>query len=291
VQRVKYWLLAFRPKTLTAAVVPIVVTTALVHALQFSVLWWASSLALLASVFIQIGTNLVNDAADFKKGADKENRIGPKRVTQSGIFSGRAVMIMGGLFFLSAVLCGIPLVILGGWPILWIGIFSVLCGYAYTTGPFPLAYRGLGDIFVILFFGLVAVCGLFYLHTHQWRLEALVLGLQVGFHCAVLIAVNNLRDVEGDKLVHKKTLPVRFGQTFARYEIAFLSFVPFLLSIYWVLVGFPWTCLSLLALPLAVKLVRQVFATEPSPLYNKFLGQAAGLHVLFGLLTAVGFLL
>ena len=261
-------------------------------ALQLPIHWWISILALAASLFIQIGTNLVNDAVDFKKGADNSDRIGPQRVTQAGVFSSRAVMGMGSAFFLAAVLCGIPLVNHGGWPILGIGVAAVICGYAYTAGPFPLAYRGLGDFFVILFFGVIATSGLFYLHTHQWRIEALVLGLQVGFHCTVLIAVNNLRDVEGDRLVNKKTLPVRFGKQFARNEIAILSFVPFLLLIYWVQVGFGWSLLlALLPVPLAFKLVKKVFSTEPSPIYNSFLAQAAGLHVLFGVLLSIGLLL
>jgi len=288
----RYWIMAFRPKTLTAALVPIIAASALVKALQLPLHLWISGLALAASLCIQIGTNLVNDAVDFKKGADKEDRIGPQRVTQSGIFSSKTVMVVGSLFFILAVLCGVPLVIEGGWPIVAIGLFSVLCGYAYTAGPFPLAYRGLGDIFVILFFGIIAVMGLVYLQTQQWRIEAFVLGLQVGFHCTVLIAINNLRDINGDKLVNKHTLAVRFGKTFARYEIALLCFVPFLFLSYWIQVGFgAFILLALLPLPLAINLVMKVFKTEPSPVFNSYLGQAAGLHILFGILLSVGLLI
>ncbi len=288
----KYWLMAFRPKTLTAALVPVIAATALIKALQFPIQWWISGLALAASLFIQIGTNLVNDAVDFKKGADNADRIGPKRVTQAGVFSSGSVLGLAALFFLLAVICGIPLVIQGGWPIFWIGIISVLCGYAYTAGPFPLAYKGMGDFFVILFFGVIAVSGLVYLQIHEWRIEAFVLGLQVGFHCTVLIAVNNLRDVEGDLLVNKRTLPVRFGKRFARNEIAVLSFVPFLFLTYWLQLGFGWfLLLPLLSLPLAIRLVKKVFVTEPSVVYNSFLAQAAGLHVSFGVLLSLGLVL
>jgi 1,4-dihydroxy-2-naphthoate polyprenyltransferase len=291
-QRVRYWVMAFRPKTLTAAIVPIFSATALVFALKFPIDWTVSFLALLASICIQIGTNLVNDAVDFKKGADTEKRLGPQRVTQSGLFSGRTVMMVAGFFFFLAVLCGAPLVLRGGWPILLIGIFSVLFGYGYTAGPFPLAYRGLGDFFVVMFFGLIAVTGLFYLHTFQWRSEPFILGLQVGFHCAVLIAVNNLRDIEGDRLVNKKTLPVRFGKSFARYEIAVLCFLPFVLQLYWWQLGFLWAAIAALAsIPLAIIIVRSIFLTEPSPIYNQFLGKAAGLHLLFAGLLSLGFLL
>jgi 1,4-dihydroxy-2-naphthoate octaprenyltransferase len=285
-------ILAFRPKTLTAAVVPIVAGTCLLKALSLPILWWISGLALAASLFIQIGTNLVNDASDFKKGADTEGRIGPQRITQAGVLSYRQVMTLATLCFAIAVLCGIPLVMAGGLPIILIGIASVLCGYAYTAGPFPLAYKGLGDVFVILFFGIIAVMGLVFLQTQQWRPEALVLGLQVGLHCTVLIAINNLRDIEGDRVVGKRTLPVRFGKTFARAEIALLCTLPFLLLPYWWSIGLsPYCALSLLALPLAVTLIKSVFQTEPSPVYNKFLGKAAGLHLIFAVLLSIGFIL
>ncbi|MNT18328.1 1,4-dihydroxy-2-naphthoate octaprenyltransferase [compost metagenome] len=173
-----------------------------------------------------------------------------------------------------------------------IGIASVAMGYSYTAGPFPLAYLGLGDLFVILFFGLIAVLGMVFLHGGTWPQEAWILGLQIGFHATVLIAINNLRDVHGDKLVNKKTLAVRMGVPFARFEIAFFAFAPFVLNLYWLLHGFTWAAfLPLLALPLAIKIAKNVFSTEPSPAYNKFLGQSAGLHLVFGLLLALGFLI
>lgn len=282
--------MAARPKTLTAAISPIVVATAMASALQQSMIWWVTALALLASLFIQIGTNLVNDAVDFKKGADTEKRIGPQRVTQSGVFTSQQVMKMAAIVFGLAVVCGIPLVVLGGFPILIVGIISVLMGYAYTAGPFPLAYKGLGDIFVILFFGLIAVGGVYFLHTGEISTPVLVAGLQIGFHCTVMIAINNLRDVDGDKLVGKRTLPVRFGKTFARWEIAFLCGAPFLLGLYWAHIGFVWAfILPWLTLPLAIFVTKFIFETEPSPAYNRCLGKAAGLHLLFGILLTIGF--
>lgn len=180
----------------------------------------------------------------------------------------------------------------GGWVIVGIGLVSVLMGYAYTAGPFPLAYLGLGDLFVILFFGLLAVSGIVFLNTGEWYSEAMILGLQIGFHATVLIAINNLRDHKGDALVNKKTMAVRFGEKFSRYEIAFLAFAPFALNIYWWFEGFKIPAIvSLFALPLAIKVTRNVFKTEPGPIYNKFLGQAAGLHLVFGILIAIGFYL
>lgn len=285
--RFKSVLLAFRPKTLTAALVPCVAATALAQGYGGARLD-IFIFALLAAFFIQIGTNLVNDAVDFRKGADTEKRIGPQRITQAGILTHSQVLQLGTLFFGLAIVCGIPLVLQGGWIIVVIGLVSVLMGYAYTAGPFPLAYLGLGDLFVILFFGLVAVMGLFYLHTDMWTPDAVILGLQIGFHATVLIAINNLRDMDGDRLVHKKTLAVRFGLRFARFEIAFLVLAPFLLSFYW-LWTFPMAAyLPAVTLPLAFKVIKNIFKNKPSAVYNKFLGQSAGLHLLFGLLTALG---
>lgn len=289
--QIKSVLLAFRPKTLTAALVPCVAGTALVKAIGLSWDGWILFYALMASFLIQIGTNLVNDAVDFKKGADTEKRIGPQRITQAGILTATQVMALGSLCFALAVMCGVPLVLKGGWVIVAIGLISVLMGYSYTAGPFPLAYLGLGDLFVVLFFGLLAVAGVVFLNTGEWLTEAFVLGLQIGLHATVLIAINNLRDHKGDALVNKKTLAVRFGVKFSRWEIATLCFLPFVLNIYWWVEGYKIPALvSLLALPLAVKVTKNVFTTEPSPAYNKFLGQAAGLHMVFGLLLTIGFI-
>lgn len=288
--QMKSIILAFRPKTLTAALVPCVAGTALVKAIGLSWDGWVLFYALAASFLIQIGTNLVNDAVDFKKGADTEKRIGPQRITQAGILTANQVMALGSLCFLLAVLCGVPLVLKGGWVIVAIGIASVLMGYSYTAGPFPLAYLGLGDLFVILFFGLLAVTGVVFLNTGEWLQEAFILGLQIGLHATVLIAINNLRDHSGDALVSKKTLAVRFGVKFSRWEIATLCFAPFVLNLYWWFEGYKIPAMiSMLALPLAVKITKNIFATEPSSVYNKFLGQAAGLHLVFGLLLALGF--
>ncbi len=288
----KAWVMASRPKTLVAAVIPIVVGTCLAKMETGQFLWWVSLLTLLASIFIQIGTNFVNDAVDFQKGADTEKRIGPQRVTQAGIFTAKQVLLMGSVFFFLAVLCGIPLVLQGGMGILGIGIASVAMGYAYTAGPFPLAYKGLGDLFVILFFGLIAVGGVYYLHTGSWSTGAIVAGLQVGLHCTVLIAINNLRDVDGDRLVGKRTLPVRFGKRFARWEIAFLCFSPFVLGLFWMSQGhYGSFLLPFLSLPMAMWISKLVFETEPSPVYNKFLAKGAALHLLFGVLLSAGFFL
>jgi len=285
-------ILAFRPKTLTAAVVPCLVGTALAFNQNHSYSVGLLLCALFASVFIQIGTNLVNDAADFKKGADTEKRIGPRRITQAGVLTHKQVMLLGGASFLIAVLLGIPLILQGGISIVVIGIVSILMGYAYTTGPFPLAYRGWGDFFVVVFFGLVAVMGMHYLQTSQWTVASFVLGLQIGLLATVMIAVNNLRDIEGDRLVNKKTLAVRLGKTGARFEIAILCWLPYLVGSYWFVAG-PERAflLPLLSIPLAMKVTKNIFENEPGSFYNKILAQGAALHLVFGLLIGLGFIL
>jgi 1,4-dihydroxy-2-naphthoate octaprenyltransferase len=285
------WLMAFRPKTLTAAVVPVAVATALTHHDGFKIHWWVTWCALASALLIQIATNLLNDAIDFHKGADTAERIGPQRVTQSGLLSSRMVMTSGLICLLAAAALGVPLLIHGGMPILWIGLASLFLGYAYTGGPFPLAYKGLGDVFVILFFGVIAVGGVYFLQTRTWNIGAAMAGLQIGLLATVLLAVNNLRDVDGDRKVNKKTLAVRLGVQVARYEIALCAIVPFVLGLYWLSRGDLRAALwPILMLPVVVKLLRAVFTTAPSPLYNRFLGLSALVHLGFGLLFCLGLL-
>jgi 1,4-dihydroxy-2-naphthoate octaprenyltransferase len=285
----KNWWLAFRPKTLTAGIVPVLVATALVRAEGYTIIWWITVCALLSSIFIQIGTNFVNDAIDFKKGADDEKRIGPQRVTQSGLLTGRQVMRGGLLCFAIAMAFGVPLVIVGGPPILAIGLCSLFCGYCYTGGPYPLAYKGLGDLFVILFYGFVAVLGTFYLHTKLVTWSGCLAGAQIGLLATALIAINNLRDSPLDVIVNKKTLAVRLGEGGARAEIASCLFLPFALSLLWILQDHFWAALvPMFILPLAKRIVRGVYANPPSPIYNKFLGQSAAVHLIFGLLLCAG---
>lgn len=287
---IKAWFLALRPKTLTAAIVPVVVATGLVHGQGFPVIWWISVCAMVSAMFIQIGTNFVNDAIDFKKGADTETRTGPQRVTQGGLLTSKQVMRGAGFCFLIAFVLGIPLVIKGGTPIIFVGLISIALAYGYTGGPFPLAYKGLGDLFVIVFFGLIAVMTTFYLHTGFVDMRALVAGFQVGFLATVLIAINNLRDQPQDKLVGKKTLAVRFGITFARIEIAFMAIAPFLLGMYWFNQG--WisaAVLPILAFAFAHRVIRGVCTSEPGPIFNRYLAMAAALQMVFGVMLAVGF--
>lgn len=295
--KTKALFLTARPKTLAAALVPILVATALYYALQVrrmgeqpaTVAYWISFLAALSATFIQIGTNFINDALDFYKGADSHTRLGDARASQSGWFSPKQVMGVGFLSLALALVCGIPLVVAGGWPIFWVGVISLVMAYGYTGGPWPLAYVGLGDLFVILFFGLIAVGGVFYLHARELPLAAVIAGLQVGLLATVLIAINNLRDLEEDKKVGKKTLAVRLGPKLGRVEVFFLVVCAYGLGVFWAYTLSPWAFwLPLLALPLAINLIRTLFNSGASRAYNKLLAKAALLHMAFGALLSVG---
>ena len=285
-------LLAIRPKTLTASLTPVAMAAALLSAQGVKVSPWLILLAGLSALLIQIGTNLANDALDFRKGADTAARLGPTRVTQAGWLRDSQVLLLAHLAFALAVLAGIPLIIEGGWVIALIGAASIACGYWYTAGPYPIAYVGLGDLFVLLFFGLFAVGGVTYLHTGGIDGQALLAGLQVGALSAVLLAVNNLRDVEEDRRAGKRTLPVRLGIGFGRLEVMALVTLTFGLQLLW------WNSyqstamlLPFAALPIAVHLVGEVYRHEPSAYYNRLLAEAALLHLWFGVTLAVALLL
>lgn len=285
------WILAARPRTLGAGAVPVLAGAALALAAgAFDPL--ASALALGCAVFIQIATNYFNDAIDHAKGADTVERLGPVRATSAGLLSARAMMVGGAVCLALAAVLAVPLVVQGGWPILVLGVVSLFLAYSYTGGPLPLAYLGLGEIFVILFFGLAAVTGTFYLNTLEWSAAPVLAGWQIGLHSSVLLAVNNLRDLETDRAADKRTLAARFGLSFARRENAFLVLAPFVAGVLWLPLGYVWAFLLPLAtLPLAWWLARACLEALPSRQTNQLLARAAALHASFGLLLAVSFLL
>ncbi len=270
------WILAARPKTLSASIVPVIVGTALardIHRIVFLC-------ALFGAVFIQIGTNLVNDALDFKRGADTAERLGPLRVTQGGLLSATAVLRGAYICFFLAALCGIPLIIRAGWPLLVIGVASIVAAYAYTGGPYPLAYHGLGELFVFIFFGVIAVGGSYYVQRLEIDRRAIIAGVAVGCLAVALLAINNLRDVANDRASNKKTLVVRFGGTFGHLEIAACVLIPF------VAIAFI-TSIPLLALPLALILLRCVHRAKGAEL-NRCLAMAGALQWAFGILFVIG---
>ncbi|MGH9421132.1 MAG: 1,4-dihydroxy-2-naphthoate polyprenyltransferase, partial [Thermoanaerobaculia bacterium] len=282
------WLLAARPKTLAAAVVPVLVGTALARSAPAPTHWMPFTFALLGAVFIQIGTNYVNDALDFKKGSDTHTRLGPLRVTQAGLLDADHVLRGAYVCFVLAALCGIPLILRGGWPIATIGIASIVAAYAYTGGPFPLAYHGLGEVFVMIFFGLVAVCGSFYLQRLALDSAAWIGGFAVGSLAVVILAINNLRDIDNDRASNKRTLAARFGPRFAFAEIIVFALAPFVCVLAIARLRNAWALtIPMLALLLAIALLVRVARSKGTEL-NRCLALAGALEWTFGILYVAG---
>ena len=288
VPSLRTWLMAARPKTLTAAVVPVLVGTGLALGQGMAALWPALA-ALGGAVMIQIGTNLTNDYYDFRKGADTHERVGPTRVTQSGLIAPSTVLAAGAACFAAAVVVGAYLVTRGGWPFVAIGLASVLAGWAYTGGPYPLGYHGLGDLFVLVFFGLVAVPGTLYAQALQLVPAVWPAALAVGATGTMILVVNNLRDAETDARAGKRTLVVRLGRGFGRAEYLVLLLVALAMPILLFLLGWArWpVLLALLAAPLAWPPLSTVLRDTGAPL-NRALGTTARFQAAYGLLLALG---
>lgn len=285
----KAWFLAARPRTLPVSLPPIIVGTALAANQVTHLNWLLVICTLLCSLGIQIGTNLVNDALDFRKGADAVGRLGPKRMTQEGLLSFNQVLTASYYCFGFAFVCGIPLMFAGGWPLLFILLASIACGYLYTGGPFPLAYIGGSDFFVLLFFGWVSTGAVYYVQTGTFDFACFLAATQIGLLACVPHAINNLRDHVSDARVNKKTLAVRFGIRFARQEITLLSLIPFVLGLLWILEGNFWmVILPFGVLPSIIRNLQAIWQTEPSPKYNEFLAKSAICQLMFGCLLALG---
>ncbi len=292
------WVDALRPKTLWAAVAPIVMASAMcyeagnLHVLSLVII-------LLAALLIQIGTNLANDYFDFRKGTDTEDRIGPTRVTQAGLVKPESVRTAFILVFSLAIILGGYLLVRGGWPILVIGITSVLLGFLYTGGPWPLAYIGLGDVFAFLYFGPVAVAGTWFVQALNWNPATILVGCAAGFFSAALLTVNNFRDIVSDKQGGKKTLAVRFGPRFARAEfivcLGGAVVIPFLLVAFF---GASWLVLMavvpvVILFPSFFKLMRQepVATREFGDKMNNLLAQVGRLEMMYALLFSIGWII
>ncbi|GIV62252.1 MAG: 1,4-dihydroxy-2-naphthoate octaprenyltransferase [Rhodothermaceae bacterium] len=288
----RIWWTAARPKTLWAAVAPVLVGVAMAAA-DGALHVPAAFCALLGAILIQVGTNLYNDYADFEKGADTSERKGPLRVTQAGWVTLRTMRRATVIVFGLAVLAGAYLIWRGGWPVLLIGVSSILFGVLYTAGRYALAYLGLADLFVLIFFGPVAVAGTYYVQALALRPEVVVAGLAPGLLSVAILLVNNIRDVEEDRKAGKRTLPVRFGRSFGvglyAVCVGVAPLVP--VGLYLWMGGHPWApvtvALEALALPMAVRLHR---TREPAAL-NALLGETARLLLLYSLVFSVGWLL
>ncbi len=285
------WIHAARPKTLAAAVAPVVTGTVLGSKVG-GVFRPDLALATLGScIALQIATNWFNDALDFLQGGDTAARLGPHRITASALVSPRTV-IQAALAMLGiAMVLAIPLIATRGWPIVAIGIPSLYFCFGYTGGPLPLAYRGLGELFVILFFGLIAVAGSAFVQCGQWLPEALASGFQIGCLSTVLIALNNLRDMGEDRATGKRTLAVRFGARFARMEITGLILLTHVAGAYWLLRGKPSAfTLPLLTLGIGLPLIQWMWKSPPGPIYNRLLALGGVQVMAFAVLFCIGLL-
>jgi len=287
----RIWLMAARVRTLPASIAPVLVGTSL--AVQVGVFRpGAFVAALLGSILIQVGTNLANDYSDARRGADAEDRVGPVRVTAGGLVPPRQVLIATYVTFGLAVLCGLYLVFVAGIELLIVGIASIAAGVLYTGGPKPYGYEGLGEVFVFLFFGVVAVAGSAFAQLESWPWEAFVLAVPVGLLAAAILVVNNVRDMDSDRRAGKRTLAVRLGRERGRLIYALMVYGAYVVAPLPWLAGSlsPWLLLPWLTLPLAVRLVRTVREHADGPTLNEVLAQTGMLQLAFCLLLSAGVL-
>jgi 1,4-dihydroxy-2-naphthoate octaprenyltransferase len=285
------WLLAIRPKTLPAAVAPVVLGWGIATTTG-SFRWGAGLAALFGSVMIQIGTNLVNDVVDFSKGADTKERTGPTRVTQTGLLTSRQVWTGVLATFGLAGLAGLYLTLRSGWPVAVLGVAAVLAGTAYTAGPFPLAYIGLGDLFVFIFFGLGAVCGTVFVTSGSLPESAWWAGAAAGALIVNILVVNNIRDIDTDRAAGRKNIPVMFGRGTAEWEFAMMLVLAFAVPPILICKGFasPWVMLSYLSLPQGARLWSALRSGLKGPPLNPILGQTAQMALRYCVLFAAGLL-
>jgi 1,4-dihydroxy-2-naphthoate polyprenyltransferase len=288
----RIWLMAARVRTLPASVAPVLVGTALAgylhvfHPLRFVA-------ALVGAIFIQVGTNLSNDYSDARRGADSEDRLGPVRVTAGGLVPPRRVLVATYVSFGVAVLAGAYLVVVAGWQLLLVGAASILAGVLYTGGPRPYGYEGLGEVFVFLFFGIVAVAGSFFVQVKHLDWEAFALAVPVGLVAAAILVVNNIRDIDTDRRAGKRTLAVRLGRTQARSMYAAIVYLAYVLTpVTWVFGPLrAWVLLPWLTLPSASALVRTVRNRTDGTSLNRALARNGLLQLVFCVLLSAGLLL
>jgi 1,4-dihydroxy-2-naphthoate octaprenyltransferase len=286
------WLIAARPKTLWAGVVPVFIGGAIAFDAG-SRHWLSFVCALAGSVLIQIGTNYANDYLDFVKQTDSSERIGPLRVTQAGLVTPSQIRTATMIVFGMSVMIGLYLVIRAGWPVIAIGLTSIAFGVLYTGGPRPLGYLGLGDLLVLIFYGPVAVAGTHYVMTLSFSSEAVLLGLSPGLFSVAILVVNNLRDIESDRKSGKRTLAVRLGPTFAKAEYVSVIIVAALQPAVVVFMTgrHPYSAASALVLIPAAIPTFAVLTSRSGESLNTALADTGRLLALFGLLFCVGWLL
>jgi len=291
VTTLNHWLLAIRPRTLPAALSPVLVGTALAYNHENFMLLPACA-ALIGALLLQIGSNLANDYFDFLKGADTPERRGPQRAAASGLISLHDLQIGMCIVFGAALLIGFYLLAVGGWPIVAIGISSILAAIAYTGGPFPFGYHGLGELFVFIFFGLVAVCGTYYVQTLTLTGMAILVAIPVGLLITAILVVNNLRDIETDEQASKRTLAVMIGPGATRVEYLLLVALAYIVALLvaWYSKAY-WLLLPYLTIPLGIRLIRTIYQATDGPTFNNALASTAQLALFYSLLLTIGLLI
>lgn len=288
----KAWLLATRPKTLPAAMMPVFIGAAVAsHAGKFHA--GAALAALICALLIQVGTNFSNDLLDFTAGTDTAERLGPARAVASQWLSEQEMLVGTIVVFGLTVPLGLYLIWLAGWPVLAIGLLSIAAGIAYTGGPYPLAYNGLGDLFVLIFFGGVATIGTYYVQAQEVSLLAVLAAIPAGALITNILVVNNYRDIESDREAGKLTLAVIIGEAGSRLEYLFFNGVSYLVPlIFFLFFDFSlWVLLPLLSVPLALKNMRMLYSGMSGKPLNKLLASTARLCLIYGLLFSAGIIL
>lgn len=286
------WMLATRPRTLPAAVAPVLVGTAMAIADKNFVLLPAAA-ALMVALLLQIGVNLANDYFDYVKGIDTRDRLGPPRVTQSGLIPAKQVKAGIMVSIILSVIPGLYLASVGGWPVILIGFFSFGAALAYSGGPFPLASHGLGDLFVFIFFGLVAVCGTYYVQALHLTPLVWLMGAIQGLLITAILVVNNLRDIQTDRRSGKRTLAVMIGERGSRIEYLLLLSTAYAIPFILWLRGrsSAWVILPVFSLPLAISLTRLIWKSAGGPVLNQALASTAKLALIYSLLLSIGLIL
>lgn len=285
------WFLAARPKTLPASIAPILVGSAVaIHEGGFHLV--TAMMALLTALLLQISANFANDALDFKRGADTAERTGPTRIVASGYVSPEAVLRATALTLVLATLSGLYLVWRGGWPFLALGVFALICAVAYTGGPWPLAYLGLGEVFVFIFFGPIAVTGTAYLQTMDFTALSLAASIPTGAMAICILIVNNVRDLEQDRRAHKHTVAVRIGDRASRREYVLIQQLTLILPFVFWSIGWlnAWALLTVLSWPLCWQLWRQIGDWQGAKL-NATLGATGRASLIFSGLFSIALIL
>lgn len=285
--------MASRPKTLGAAVAPVMVATAMAWKAS-GIAWWAMLSCLVGSLLLQLGTNFANDYFDFVQGADTHSRLGPTRVTQAGLIAPKTVRNAFILMFALVAIPGLYLSYVGGWPVFILGCLSVLSGILYTAGPFALAYLGLGDLFVLIFFGVVATVGTYYVQTLQLNSAIFLASLGPGLFSTAILAVNNLRDRLTDAESNKRTLAVRFGADLVRMEYFLCCLgaclIPWLIF-YFTPEKHPYSLAASFTFILCIPNLLKVFRLDADPALNPLLGETGKCLLIYSLLFSIGWML